>query len=286
MIVAWVGGAEGVDYKAYYNRLLAQHLESFTPPAVGSELQLTLKNKSKVAGTLNKLSMDAVTVETTRGAKTYTREALSDESKALLFAEDYAKAMAYEKTRNSKFHNETAERLARGEKLKIALSVKDDIDEDKEKEVDAGDYSSETKISKESICSLDLSLVNQSPFDTIVNLRWYFVTEEHGEGTSERVVNTWGGSWTPLKKQARHRRQVDSPVFKLTEVIREFESEDNGSTRNISRWGRECIGYLVVVKYKDTILAMESSDEEFQTPEFLAGLPVPEHEKPKTKSPE
>jgi len=202
-----------------------------------------------------------------------------------LFAEDYAKAKAYEKTRNLKFHNETAARLERGEKLKVGLSVKHDIDKKKDKEVSAEEYSSETKITQESVCTLDISLSNPSAFDTIVNLRWYFIIMDHNaEGGPELAVGNWSGQWTPVKKRERYRHQVESPVFKMTEQVNEYENEDDGSVKKVNTWGRECIGYLVLVKYQDMILAMDSSAEEFQTEEFLAKLPVPEHEKPKAKA--
>lgn len=270
--------AKAVDYKAYFDREMAVHLQAFSPPEIGEEYVLTLRSGIRVRGVLERFDEQSITLRNSGERRSYAREVFDKQSRSLLFAEDYATQLAIKETRKFRLHIETQERLERGAELIVDLAVEGRVEEDLDRDVKLGEEGEVVRSTLKSIRDqhylLDITLTNRSRFDTILSLRWYFVSRRYaGEEDPAVLIDHWGGRWISVKRNSSVQQEAESPEIRRVEMLYAITRSGEGTTEKTTVWGREYIGYIVLVKFEERVLAIDASNALYLETEWLERLP-------------
>jgi hypothetical protein len=270
----------GEDLKAYFEKQKTEIAPTFQPPELGNEITLSLAAGQQRSGILIKLTDSAVSLMTDSGLMVYKRSNLHDSTRALLFAEDYAHAKAIEKTREYKQqrHIENIKEQQAGThdgRISVAskLDKKSDktIDEDKRENPNTGDTTTKetTTRTKTAIQKLSVTIANNTTHPDTYTLEWYILAESVSGGEPSTFDDGSETITVGAGKRVRHEIESESMVATEVTVERISSAGSSGQDPQVTARGNEPAGYVVLLKYGNTILDKKASSKSFLTDEWL-----------------
>jgi|GEM_PF-5330945 len=275
-----VSGVSGEDLKVYYEQQKKELAATFKAPLLGSQISLRLSTGQTRSGILMKLGADSVSILLDNGTMVdYRRSALHDEAKAQLFAEDYAHALALEKTREYKEQQELenlAEYHAGLHEARVYVNAKVDKDTDKNVEEDERDLKNgetmtvtTTTRTYTEIQQLKVSIANNTTHPDTYTLAWAFF----GESVASDTISIHDSGRRQVSVEARKRKDenITSEPFVVEKETRNTTNTGSNSSADprTSESGTENAGWLVVLKYGNDVLDMKGSSGSFETEEWI-----------------
>lgn len=283
VILSLCGMANAVsseDLKTYYEQQKQEIIATFKAPLLGSQISLRLATGQIRTGILMKLNEDSVAVLVDNGTTVdYQRTALHDTTKEQLFAEDFAHALALEKTREYKQQlqlENLAEYHAGLHEARVFVNAKVDKDSDKNVEEDEHDLPNGATLTTTTTTRtytetqhLKISIANNTTHPDTYTLAWAFF----GESVASETIALHDSGSRQVTVEGRKRKDEDiaSEAFvveKETRNIVNSGSDHTGDPR-ISESGTENAGWLVVLKYGNEILDTKGSSSSFETEEWI-----------------
>jgi hypothetical protein len=279
-----------MDLKAYYEQQKAAILPTFATPELGSQITVHLKSGQSRAGILMKLDKATVSMMSDSGTMiSYQRNALKEETRALLFAEDYAHARALEKTKT--YNAQQQEQLVAQQEAgmhdgSIAVTAKTTKDSEKNREKEEKenketgesiDISTTTKTQTETQ-KLTVTVTNQTGHPDKFTVEYYFFGKSVSKGGRKREgiepakggtikIHDNGHRSVTLQARGRDKLELTSKKFEVKSV----ETSKNGYAGNNppKEDGIESAGYLVILKYGSTVLDKKASSRSYLDEEWL-----------------
>ncbi|WP_372807745.1 hypothetical protein [Pontiella sp.] len=291
--------AKAEDLKAYYEKQKAEIAPTFTPPKLGSEVSVTLAAGQTRKGILMKLNTEELELITDTGTMVaYKRTALHESSRADFFAEDYAHAMALEKTREYKqeLHlSGIAEEQANTHDGRISVTLKSEKSVDKESEEEEKENENSgvttttttTTRSQTEVDHLKITVANNTTHPDSYTLEYYFFGEtvsksnrdRDEEDENEGKISIVDGGTRRVTVDARKRlvEEVSSKPFVVEKITVETErsNSDYTSDPRVTEKGTESAGWLVLLKYGGDILDKKASSNKFLEDEWMNNLRLP-----------
>lgn len=277
------GATRADDLKDYYERQKAEVMPSFKAPEPGSEITIVLMAGQKRTGILMKLNAEEVEIMADAGSLTYRRGALHESTRTQLFAEDYANAIAIERTRAYKqelLSQQLQEEQGGLHEGSISVTSKVDKTFDKAEENDekenkqTGDtitITTTTKTTKETQ-QLAVTVANTTTHSDTYTLAWYFFAEPLADGHA--TVHDSDSATITVEARKRIRHNIVSKPFTIVETAVQRENPTYSHTQDptITKSGQENAGYLVLLKYGDAILDAKASSSTYLSQEWLDKL--------------
>ncbi|MCF7816858.1 MAG: hypothetical protein K9M54_03150 [Kiritimatiellales bacterium] len=271
------------DLKDYYERQKAEVAPSFKAPELGSEITIVLLAGQKRTGILMKLTGDEVGIMAEAGSLTYKRNALHESTRAQLFAEDYANAIAIERTRVYKdelYAQQVQKEQGGMHEGSISVTSKVDKKFDKAEENDekenkqTGDTITTTTTTKTTTETqqLAVTIANNTTHSDTYTLAWYFFAEPLEGGNA--TVHDSDSKTITVEARKRVRHDIVSKPCSVVEttVQRELPSVNHTPDPKITKSGQQNAGYVVLLKYGDTILDAKASSSTYLSKEWLDKL--------------
>lgn len=262
MLASWflAASANAEDYRAYYEKQKAGLKKTFVAPAVGSEVKLLLLDGEEYTGSLKQLTEGGVQILSDEITLSFRKHELDKTTCVRLFAEEYAHAVALEKTRAYKKNGG-----AKPVKHIAVLNVKDKVErsiekEGSEEETDSGTWLRELT-TKTSIQNLEISVANMTSHPDTFTLAWYFFSEEiDGEGIR---IHSQGSEIIEIGSKKKLKRSVKSDEYIARRKTDNFVACCGKATDNEKKDGLDDKGYLVVVKCGDKVIARKASSKAY-----------------------
>lgn len=285
------------DLKSYYEQQKAAIVPTFSAPELGSQVTTKLKSGQTRTGVLMKLDTASVTIMSDSGSMiTYQRNALQEETRTLLFAEDYAHLKALEKTRmykeeqNMEFKAQQEAGIHDGSISVLAKTEKENETEKTEEEREnksRGEtikIKTTTKTYKETQ-KLAVTVTNKSNNPDKFTLEYYFFGEAVAKGGAQNKKDNDKKKAAPddasaglkvfdkgiksvtVSPRGREKIDLSSKVFEVKKVM-----VDNGqghSGNPPKETGIESAGYLVILKYGSTVLDKKASAKSYLADDWL-----------------
>lgn len=264
--------AEELDLKAFYLEQVELLKKEFVPPVPGATFVLKMVTGKSDSVTLYALDAASVTVVGSVGKRSYKRDTLAPETRALLFAEDYANAGARERTIARKKQAEADFAAANPDRAGYMI-VKGDLDRDTEKEVEDkgshGNYTKETKTQRETY-SLDITVNNTAGQGDSFELFWYFIGHPvTADGDGDEVVIEAGKTTLSVPSRQRVKHEVTSGTLTLTRIEDEkFKSGDLETIVTVN--GNEFDGYAVFMMRAGILFDKKASASKYLSEEWQA----------------
>jgi hypothetical protein len=274
---------QGDDLQAYYEQQKAELAPEFQPPELGTEFAFLTADGQKQLGILMKLGANEISVLSGSKMVVYKRSALHESCRALLFAEDYAHAKAIERTLAYKeqLHVEgIKDEQASTHDGRISVSYKVEkgsskaVEEDERENESTGNTTTTTTTTKTrtEVQKLAVTLSNNTTHPDTYTLAWYFYADPIGPAGI--AVHDSGSEKITVDARQRVRRDLSSKM--LTEIEEVVDRESSGGNYSIdpkvTTTGKESAGYLVLLKYGDTILDQKASSNTYLSKEWLEKL--------------
>ena len=136
-------------WQVRHEQLYAQGLQSFSPPATNSSLEIVTKNNVHQSGTVVAISHDAIVLKVDGFTRTYSRDWLSEQTRSAILAPDYAESFAREGVEAEKAQIESTRlERARIEQERINKETADKEASAREELAEANRKREEEKIAK------------------------------------------------------------------------------------------------------------------------------------------
>ena len=270
------------DLKAYYERQLEEVAETFVAPQLGSQVSIRLASGVERTGILLKLDADSIKVMTDNATMDYKRTALHEATRTKFFADDYAKAEALERTRayKEKLQAENmAEYYADLHEGRISVNAKVDKDSDKnverdERELKNGETLTTTTTTRTytEIQNLKVTVANNTTHPDTYSLVWAFF----GNSVESDTISMHDNGKRSVTVPSRQRELVEIASEPFVVEKATINAENSGSSQSSdprqTESGTEVAGWLVVLKYGNEILDIQSSSKTFETDEWINRL--------------
>lgn len=262
------------DLKAYYEQQKAELSSSFNPPAIGSELTIKLAGGQKRSGILMKLSNADLSLMGETGNMVYKRSMLHDDSKAELFAADFAHAKALEKTREYKkqLHVEgIKEEQANTHDGRISVSARINKKSDKQVEESErenkknGETVTTTKTTRTDSATqqLGITVVNNTTHPDTFTVKWAVLAKPLSSVST--FIHDSGSQEVQLDARKRNRVQIEAEPIETEEVTISRASKDPKVTES----GNEPAGYIVLLLHGNTLLDQKASTKSYLSEEWI-----------------
>lgn len=274
------GTAADEEIKSYYEQQKAIFQWAFKAPAIGSDIVVVLENGEEHRGILKKLSDKGVQILSGEELLTCRRKELSDETRMLLFAADYAHFKALESARSyDKLSDETKAQLSgvpgRVYPGKLSVSVKKDKDADRSEDgsLSTSGYRSEERKAWSEVQHLTVSVSNSTSVPATYSLRWYFFSRD--VGTDRLAIHCQGYEIIKLKGKQKVKKGVSSKKYtkhrSSTNTTTRYAGR-NKTTADEREWGVEEEGYLVLLMSGDTVVDRKASAKRYLDPDWIGTL--------------
>lgn len=270
-VCVMAGSAQSEDLKAYYEKQKAEIAPTFTAPAIGAEITITLVDGQAHTGVIKQLTEIGVQILSDETYVTCKKRELSEASCVQLFAEDYAHAMAIKRTRAYKRGH--AERVHLNTH-KGSLSVKSstqrasDLSQDKTEKTKESGGSMETESTAFSrVNRLTMSIVNRTTHPDTYTLVWYFFVQEIG--TDNVAIHNSESEEIRMEGRQKITRKVMSKPYDSSKVTKSWISCPTCSTSDTKTTGLEEQGYLVLLMCGDEILDKKASSKRYLNVDWL-----------------
>ncbi len=267
----------GDELKGYYEQQVELFKAAFQAPLPGTEVKLDLAGGQSRTGILMKLSPMQISLMTDSGMVSYKRQALQESARARFFAEDYAQAMALEKTREFKqqlLQDNQQEKLAGTHAGRISVVASADKSSDKsveeqERETRAGDLVTTTKTTRTYtlIQNLKITISNSMSHPDDYTLEWYFYAMP--VGSSNVRMHDKGSRNVRVEGMKRVVELVASDPYVSEKVTTNRSAGGDGSE---TESGVDDAGWLVVLKHAEKILDTKASSRSYLSKEWLDDL--------------
>jgi hypothetical protein len=283
LIISLVSLSYSEDLKAYYERQKAEIAPTFKAPQLGSEISITLAAGQARTGILMKLTDTNVSIMTDAGSVVYKKTALHDSARAQLFSEDYADAEALKRTREykQKLHIENIKEEQAGvHDGRISVSAKVEKESDKEVEEDEKDNektgntttTTTTTKTRTETQKFTSTISNNTTHPDTYTVEWYVYAKTLIAERSS--LHDSGSEKISVGARKRERLDISAKPCTTTEVTvdRTSSNSSNSNDPKITKSGSESAGYLVLLKFGDTILDKKASSKSYLTNEWIEKL--------------
>lgn len=281
-IAGWLQVAQAAeDLRAYYETQKKEAAEDFAPPRLGSQVAIRLAAGQVREGILMKLDSESLSLMTDNGTVDYRRSMLHDSTRQSFFAEDYASAIALERTREYK-NQIYAENLAEYHAgiHSGSLSVTSKSDKDSEKEVEEEEREGKdgstiatttTTRTYTEVQNLKVTVANLATHPDSYTLAWAFIGKSVVTGALS--VHDSGNMQVAVDGRNRKTLQIASKGFIVEKETRSIQTTSSGSrdpSETVS--GTDNAGWVVVLKHGSEVLDVEASSSSYQTDEWINRL--------------
>jgi len=155
--------------------------------------------------------------------------------------------------------------------VKIALSVKDRVEQEEARDEDIKENAEGTEITtttelETEVCTLSISISLKSPEEAACRLEWYFLSEYTAGREDDEVVKIFspGSKDLRLKKAVKEELSIVSDPFVFKTIQRDNSSSDDKSSGDVYK------GYIVLVTSGGEILAKASNSSRYLKEEWIS----------------
>ncbi len=283
--------AQENELRVFYETAKKEIAPAFVAPSLGSQVAITMMSGQEREGILMKIDAAAITLMTDTGSVSYKRAALKESSRAVFFAEDFARVKALEKTKA--FKDELRMESLAEEAASIhsgVLSVSGKIDKDSDKQVEQEDRENPRDGEKRKFTTttrsytetqqLTIDVANTTTHLDNYTVDYFFfykpvqsgnerANEEPSatEETRNARLLSKGTRKVTVDARRRDRFSIASEPCVVEKVSIETDGRSGDHAPRVS--GKESAGYLVLLKHGSTVLDKKASAKSYLADEWV-----------------